>query len=84
MAQEAASLDLVQRIFHLGEAEVQELRTFGKGEALLLMGEQHVAVRFLASESEYRIATSDPSDLAEAAQNHEEVYTTNKEVPYEK
>jgi hypothetical protein len=59
MAQEAASLDLVQKIFHLGEAEVQELRTFGKGEALLLMGEQHVAVRFLASESEYRIATSD-------------------------
>jgi hypothetical protein len=84
MAQEAASLDLVQRIFHLGEAEVQELRTFGKGEALLLMGEQHVAVRFLASESEYRIATSDPSDLAEAAQGHEEGYTTNKEVPYEK
>ena len=64
MAQEAASLDQVQQIFHLSDAEVRALRTFGKGEALLLMGERHFAVRFEASASEYEIATSDPADLA--------------------
>ncbi len=71
MAQESASLDLVQSIFHLSHAEVQELRTFGKGEALLLLGDQHFAVRFEASESEYRIATSDPIDLARMVQDRE-------------
>jgi type IV secretory pathway VirB4 component len=67
MAQEAASLDKVQQIFHLSDAEVRELRTFGKGEALLLMGEQRLAVRFEASPQEYEMATSDPADLARAA-----------------
>ena len=71
MAQEAASLDKVQEIFHLSDAEVRELRTFGKGEALLLMGEQRFAVRFEASDSEYQIATSDPDDLALLVQQEE-------------
>ncbi len=71
MAQEAASLDQVQQIFRLSEAEVRELRTFGKGDALLLMGEQHFAVRFEASDSEYEIATSDPADLARLVHDEE-------------
>jgi hypothetical protein len=75
MAQEAASLDLVRQIFHLTSAEVRALRTFGKGEALLLMGEQRFAVRFEASSQEYEIATSDPADLEQLA--------TAKEQPYE-
>lgn len=79
MAQEPASLDQVQSIFHLSKAEVQELRTFGKGEALLLMGERHFAVRFEASEPEYRIATSDPTDLAQMV--HEEEKSTRSLSP---
>jgi type IV secretory pathway VirB4 component len=81
MAQEPASLDQVQSIFHLSHAEVQELRTFGKGEALLLMGERHFAVRFEASEPEYRIATSDPTDLARMVHKAEEGQSTRALSP---
>lgn len=63
MAQELASLPLVQQVFQLSETEVQRVRTFGKGEALLLSNDQRFAVRFEASEQEYACCTSDPADL---------------------
>jgi hypothetical protein len=40
------------------------VRTFGKGEALLLSNDKRFAVRFEASELEYASCTSDPADLA--------------------
>jgi hypothetical protein len=64
MAQELASLAPVSEIFHLSETEIQMVRSFGKGEALLLTNDKRFAVRFDASESEYIYCTSDPADLA--------------------
>ncbi len=64
LAQEPASLPLIQQVFQLSETEVQLVRTFGKGEALLLSNDKRFAVRFEASELEYAACTSDPADLA--------------------
>jgi hypothetical protein len=64
LAQEPASLPLIQQVFQLSETEVQLVRTFGKGQALLLSNDKRFAVRFEASELEYAACTSDPTDLA--------------------
>jgi len=87
MAQELASLPLVQQVFQLSETEVQLVRTFGKGEALLLSNEKRFAVRFEASEQEYACCTSDPADLARfqhegqaAAYSHESHF--EQQIPW--
>lgn len=64
MAQELASLPLVRDVFKLSDPEIQLVRSFGKGEGLVLCGDKRFAVRFEASEHEYYYCTSDPEDLA--------------------
>ncbi len=67
MAQEVASLPMIRDIFHLSETEVQMVRSFGKGDALLLTNEKRFALHVEASPSEYTLCTSDPADLAHRA-----------------
>ncbi len=69
LAQELVSLPLVREIFQLSEPEVQAVRSFAKGEALLLSGDTRVTVRFEASEHEYALCTSDPADLADTEEH---------------
>jgi type IV secretory pathway VirB4 component len=64
MAQELASLPLVRDLFQLSEREIELVRGFGKGEALLFSNDHRFAVRFEASEDEYLYCSSDPADRA--------------------
>jgi type IV secretory pathway VirB4 component len=81
MAQELASLPLVQQVFQLSETEVQRVRTFGKGEALLLSNDQRFAVRFEASEQEYACSTSDPTDLIRFQDEGQMAASSSSEPP---
>lgn len=83
MAQETTSLPLIAEIFHLSQEEISLLRSFGKGEALLLTGGKRLAVRFEASELEYTCCTSDPVDREQEAvlAPPEELEASTGEIP---
>jgi hypothetical protein len=64
MRQDATALDLLQEIFKLSGREVHLLKRLGVGEALLLVQEHRLHVRFEVSELEHLLATTDPRELA--------------------
>ncbi len=62
--QDATALDLIRQMFKLSTREVQVLRRLSVGEALLLVGEQHLQVRCEVSALEHQLATTNPRELA--------------------
>ncbi len=69
LKQHSAAIDNVGNVFYLSEGEKQLLLSADKGEGIFFAGQNHVAIRVIASESEHKLITSDPEELLRMKQN---------------
>ncbi|RJR30728.1 DUF87 domain-containing protein [Candidatus Parcubacteria bacterium] len=65
LRQSPASIDLVQKTFHLTEGEKYLLLESGVGEGIFFAGDKHAAIKVVASYTEDQLITSDPRQLLE-------------------
>lgn len=63
LKQHSAAIDQVGEVFYLSEGEKQLLLAADKGEGIFFAGQNHVAIRVIASEEEHRLITSNPEEL---------------------
>ena len=65
MKQSAAAVDKLGEVFYLSEGEKQLLLSAEVGEGLFFAGQNHVAIKVLASDDEHKLITSKPQELLE-------------------
>jgi hypothetical protein len=63
LKQHSAAIEEVGKVFYLSEGEKQLLLTAEKGRGIFFAGQNHVAIRVIASEEEHRIITSNPEEI---------------------
>lgn len=63
MKQSPAAIERIAEVFKLSEGEKQLLLAADVGEGIFFAGANHVAIRVVASEDEYKLITSRPSDI---------------------
>lgn len=63
MQMEEQEARLIQNVLNLSEDEVRQITRFRRGEGLLCIGYNHVPIAFHASQQEYDIITTSPTDL---------------------
>ncbi len=71
LRQGTAEADLVSTLFHLTEGEKKLLVSSGVGEGVFFAGQNHVALKVLASPFEYELATSNPAELLKKQQQQQ-------------
>lgn len=62
LKQHSAAIDQLAEVFYLSEGEKQLLLSAGKGEGIFFAGQNHVAIKVIASEDEHRLITSNPEE----------------------
>lgn len=80
MKQHSAAIDLVGNTFYLSEGEKQLLLTADKGEGIFFAGQNHVAIKVIASEEEHKLITSNPEDVMKNKKEFELKLETKNEV----
>ncbi|HEX8923179.1 MAG TPA: ATP-binding protein, partial [Patescibacteria group bacterium] len=68
LKQHSAAIDKVGEVFYLSEGEKQLLLSADKGEGIFFAGQNHVAIRAIASEEEHRLITSNPEEILKMKQ----------------
>ncbi len=68
LKQHPAAIDLVGKTFYLSEGEKQYLLAANVGEGIFFAGNNHVAIRVVASPDEYKLITTNPADLLKRQQ----------------
>jgi hypothetical protein len=68
LKQHSAAIDLIGEVFYLSEGERQLLLSADKGEGIFFAGQNHVAIRVIASEDEHRLITSNPEEVLKLKQ----------------
>jgi len=63
LKQHPAAIDQVAEIFYLSEGEKQLLLGADIGEGIFFAGQNHVAIRVIASPDEHKLITSSPKDI---------------------
>lgn len=63
MKQHPAAIDKVGEVFYLSEGEKQFLLSCAVGEGLFFAGNNHVALRVVASPEEHKIITTNPKEI---------------------
>lgn len=63
MRQDTTTIKRVESEFDLSEYEHNFLLTAGRGDALILADQNHVAVKVVASDKEHPLITTDPAEL---------------------
>lgn len=63
MKQSPAAIDLVAKTFYLSQGEKNLLLSAEIGEGLFFAGNNHVAMKVIASPEEYRLITSKPEEI---------------------
>jgi hypothetical protein len=63
MHQDTTTIKHVASEFNLSEYEADYLLTCGRGEALIIADQNHVAVTIRASEKEHPLITTNPAEL---------------------
>jgi conjugal transfer ATP-binding protein TraC len=63
LKQHSAAIDQVGEVFYLSEGEKQLLLAADKGEGIFFAGQNHVAIRVVASEDEHKLITSNPEEI---------------------
>ena len=63
MHQDTTTIKHVASEFNLSEYEADYLLTCGRGEALIIADQNHVAVRVVASDKEHPLITTNPAEL---------------------
>jgi len=69
LKQHSAAIDKVAEVFYLSEGEKQLLLTADKGEGIFFAGQNHVAIRVIASSEENKLITSNPEEILKQKQN---------------
>ena len=64
LGQNHTTIDLVAEMFKLSPREAHLLRSFKRGQALMLVDGKRMQVNFEASPLEYGLASTDPRELA--------------------
>lgn len=65
LKQSPAAVDLVQKTFHLTDAEKYLLLESGVGQGIFFAGAKHAAVQIVASYAEDQLVTTNPQQLLE-------------------
>jgi len=63
LKQHSAAIDQIGEVFYLSQGEKQLLLSAGKGEGIFFAGQNHVAIKVIASDEEHAIITSNPQDV---------------------
>ncbi len=63
LKQHSAAIDQIGEVFYLSEGEKQFLMVADKGEGIFFAGQNHVAIKVIASEDEHKMITSNPEDI---------------------
>jgi len=63
LKQHSAAIDQIGEVFYLSQGEKQLLLSAGKGEGIFFAGQNHVAIKVIASDEEHVIITSNPQDV---------------------
>lgn len=63
MKQHPAAIDKITQTFYLSEGEKQFLLSADVGEGLFFAGQNHVAMRVIASPEEHNLVTSNPQEI---------------------
>jgi len=63
MKQSASAVDHLKEVFYLSEGEKHLLLSAEVGEGLFFAGQNHVAIRVVASPEEHALITTDPKEL---------------------
>lgn len=63
LKQHSAAIDQIGEVFYLSEGEKQLLLTADKGEGIFFAGQNHVAIRVIASDDEHKLITSNPEEV---------------------
>lgn len=71
LKQHSAAIDQIGEVFYLSEGEKQLLLTADKGEGIFFAGQNHVAIRVVASEEEHKLITSNPEEVLRAKKEAE-------------
>lgn len=67
LKQHSAAIDQIGEVFYLSEGEKQLLLSADKGEGIFFAGQNHVAIRVIASEDEHKLITSNPEEIIKNA-----------------
>src|SRR5690606_8584001 len=63
LKQSTAAVDRLQEVFYLSEGEKRLLLAANVGEGLFFAGQNHVAIRVIASPDEHRLITTNPQEV---------------------
>jgi hypothetical protein len=63
LKQHSAAINQIGEVFYLSEGEKQLLLAANVGEGIFFAGQNHVAIRVIASEDENKIITSNPEEI---------------------
>ncbi len=63
MKQSTAAIDKLTQVFYLSEGEKQLLLGAGIGHGIIFAGQNHVALKVVASPDEHQLITSDPREI---------------------
>lgn len=63
LKQSTAAVDMLQKVFYLSDGEKRLLMSADIGEGLFFAGNNHVAIRILASPDEHELITTNPEEL---------------------
>ncbi len=80
MKQSPAAIDKVAQVFYLSEGEKHLLLSADVGEGLFFAGNNHVAVRFVASPDEYKLITTRPQDAVDTKQEKVRLVSETEKV----
>lgn len=69
LKQGTAEVDLISKTFFLSEGERELLISADVGEGLFFAGQNHVAMKVIAASFEHEIATSNPIELSQRAED---------------
>jgi type IV secretory pathway VirB4 component len=64
LGQSPQAMEALARAFNLSAGEQSYLLTCDRGQGILAVGTERAALQVVASESEHRLATSDPAEIA--------------------
>lgn len=63
LKQHSAAIEQIGEVFYLSEGEKQLLLAAGKGEGIFFAGQNHVAIKIIASADEHNLISSNPEDV---------------------
>lgn len=71
LKQSTAAVDRLQEVFYLSEGEKRLLLAANVGEGLFFAGQNHVAIRVIASPDEHRLITTNPQEVLKRRQSNQ-------------